>query len=558
MPHPAHAIPEQPTKAKPFAVLDRWWWVLLIPGAMTLYRVLFLTFVSRLGLSEDEAQYWDWSRYLDWGYFTKPGGVAWSIAASTSVFGDTEFAVRLPAVLAGFVGSLAVGLLARDMFKDWRLAALSCIAYLCVPAFAMLGFLMTIDGPVMAAWAVAAWGGHRAMVMNGRHAHSARGWVWLGLAVAVGLQFKPTMLLVVPGVVVFRVWAWRAHPADRDVEPSRSGWPVALALLIVLIGFVPTLIYNAQHGWTQVIHLLDHVGIQLGEHPVGAAPEPQGRAWDYRWTLEYPLVQLATAGSVGVLAIIAALRLLRRTDKAQSTPHDANETERRSSVAWCVCLAVPLLLFYLLVSFFTRVEGNWPIGAWVTACPLAAWAVFRGFESADRGLKIGAWVSAGFGVLVPALLLAVPLLHGRGSISKVLPTHRLMGFGEIAAQVELGRERAREQTGLEPFMMTVSYGRAALLEFYLEGEPEVFCAARYNPSGGSGRQYDVWAHTDLERASVRESLLGRPGVMIRRDETYWERGFVSVERLGEVQYKPTKAYGIFLGLEYTGFETGTD
>ena len=36
----------------------------------------------------DEAQYWTWAQHLDWGYFSKPPGIAALIAASTSMFGD--------------------------------------------------------------------------------------------------------------------------------------------------------------------------------------------------------------------------------------------------------------------------------------------------------------------------------------------------------------------------------------------------------------------------------------------------------------------------------------
>ena len=36
----------------------------------------------------DEAQYWTWAQALDWGYFSKPPGIAALIALSTTLFGD--------------------------------------------------------------------------------------------------------------------------------------------------------------------------------------------------------------------------------------------------------------------------------------------------------------------------------------------------------------------------------------------------------------------------------------------------------------------------------------
>ena len=59
-------------------------------------------------LDAEEAQYWLWSQHLDWGYFSKPPGIAWEISASTSLFGNTEFGVRFGAILLGIFLPLAV------------------------------------------------------------------------------------------------------------------------------------------------------------------------------------------------------------------------------------------------------------------------------------------------------------------------------------------------------------------------------------------------------------------------------------------------------------------
>ena len=73
----------------------------------------------------DEAHYWDWSRHLDWSYYSKGPLVAWLIRASCELFGPLSvaadgdlLAVRLPAVachaalLAGWY-VLAAGVFGR-------------------------------------------------------------------------------------------------------------------------------------------------------------------------------------------------------------------------------------------------------------------------------------------------------------------------------------------------------------------------------------------------------------------------------------------------------------
>src|SRR6202022_3042573 len=66
--------------------------------AITGLRVVWLVF-QPADLYPDEAQYWVWSQHLALGYYSKPPLVAWLIALTTGLFGDSELAVRLSAPL---------------------------------------------------------------------------------------------------------------------------------------------------------------------------------------------------------------------------------------------------------------------------------------------------------------------------------------------------------------------------------------------------------------------------------------------------------------------------
>ena len=50
--------------------------VIIVLISVTLIRIYSLI-VSPIELTVDEAQYWHWSRNLDFGYFTKPPLIAW-------------------------------------------------------------------------------------------------------------------------------------------------------------------------------------------------------------------------------------------------------------------------------------------------------------------------------------------------------------------------------------------------------------------------------------------------------------------------------------------------
>ncbi|MBA3817002.1 MAG: glycosyltransferase family 39 protein, partial [Parachlamydiaceae bacterium] len=84
--------------------------------------IVFVILYAGIGLGPDEAQYWTWSQHLDWGYYSKPPGIAWQNWLGTYLFGSTEIGVRSMALLIGFT----VPLLVYTMAKACRLAPSTC------------------------------------------------------------------------------------------------------------------------------------------------------------------------------------------------------------------------------------------------------------------------------------------------------------------------------------------------------------------------------------------------------------------------------------------------
>jgi 4-amino-4-deoxy-L-arabinose transferase-like glycosyltransferase len=150
-------------------------------------RVLYLAFLCPLELVGDEAQYWDWARHLDWCYYSKGPGVAWSIAASTFFFGHHEWAVRLPAVLAALLTMLVLYRFTRTISQGNALAAwYTALLFLLTPVYFGIGFLMTIDGPYIACWTLALYAGYHALNALENKRSSLPAWLALGLALGAG------------------------------------------------------------------------------------------------------------------------------------------------------------------------------------------------------------------------------------------------------------------------------------------------------------------------------------------------------------------------------------
>src|SRR5207248_4444394 len=90
--------------------------------AAAVWRLLWLVCWCRLDLAPDEAHYWDWSRHLDWSYYSKGPLVALLIRASCALAGTNPLAVRLPAILCGTLLLVSLYVLTCQVFRREALA----------------------------------------------------------------------------------------------------------------------------------------------------------------------------------------------------------------------------------------------------------------------------------------------------------------------------------------------------------------------------------------------------------------------------------------------------
>ena len=135
----------------------------------------------------DEAQYWTWAQHLDWGYFSKPPGVAALIAVSTALFGNGLLGVKALAMLCYPLAAAACWAIARRLY-DARIAFWSALAVLTLPIFAWLGLFVSTDALLTLFWALALWAFLRALDSD-----AWGDWLLLGAICGLGLLSKYTM-----------------------------------------------------------------------------------------------------------------------------------------------------------------------------------------------------------------------------------------------------------------------------------------------------------------------------------------------------------------------------
>lgn len=305
-----------------------------IVAAVTLLRIAVLV-ASPLELYPDEAQYWWWSQFPDFGYFSKPPLIAWLIGASTAVFGDREWAIRIVMPLLHAGAALLLYGTARAAFPRRRsIAFWSALAYLTLPGVSYSATLASTDAPLLFFWSLALFAFVRAM--------NAESWRWpllCGFAVGMGVLAKYAMGFFLVGVVLAAV-----------VEPAfgrrlfRLRWLGAGVVALVVVA--PNAFWNLTHGLATVTHTQTNAGWSRASfNPVHLAGFLAG--------------QFGVFGPVLMAAWIARLVRLARGE------------ERDRGQILLAALSLPTLALIAVQAFIADANANWAATSYVAAVPLA-------------------------------------------------------------------------------------------------------------------------------------------------------------------------------------------
>ncbi len=222
----------------------RLWMLLAFALVLLAYRVWLIRH-SGISLFFDEAQYWDWSRHLAWGYYSKPPMIAGLIWLSTKLFGSSVVGVKLMTMLLYPVTALVMVGFARALWptsSGVRTGIVAGALFLTLPMVGALGLFASTDAPLLLCWTVAGWMLWRAQVTNRMSC-----WVGLGLACGLGLMSKYTMA----AFALTALWTlWAVHGPRRGL--LRPGPWVAMALALLILS--PNLWWNAHHGFPTLQH----------------------------------------------------------------------------------------------------------------------------------------------------------------------------------------------------------------------------------------------------------------------------------------------------------------
>jgi len=216
-------------------IRSHFYWIF---GISTLWAFICSALV---GLTDQEAYYWSWSRSWDWSYFEHPPLQAWCSRLLSEVFGNANWVFRLPSTIIGrVIGFYYLFKWSEDLFSpNVRFLSLN---FICSSFFILAGSLITLpDAFLFPTFCALLYYGHKQSI--------------LGTSFALGLAMlsKWTAILFVPAVII----AFLFHPHRQK---NLKG-----LIIVTLVSFAmqfPIFLWNIENQWASIkFHLHDR-------HPV--------------------------------------------------------------------------------------------------------------------------------------------------------------------------------------------------------------------------------------------------------------------------------------------------
>lgn len=408
--------------------IKSWFSILFVILVLKAIVLALFIYSGRIELGPDEAQYWTWSQELDWGYYSKPPGIAWQIALGTLFFGQNELGVRIGSILLSIALSLSIYWLALKCRVKEEVAFWAALLFAFSP-LGLIGSLLAItDVGFLLFWSLAC-----CLTLDAIQRKFKPNPLIIGLIIGLGGLFKWPIYLF-----------WFFFVLGRVLYYPRLKWSyIALGIWVSCLGFLPSLWWNYAHDWATFRHVTATVQ--------GGSVAVKGGNF-----LEFIGSQLMLFSPIIFGLFCLTFYYICRYWRGLT-----------AAFQFLSLISFGGIIFMGVLSFFQKIQGNWVIFIYPTAFVLIAWYSLQVIRSHF-------WVKSGaiFSILLIACLVYLnPFKHNKGykTLAKVL--------------TEKGYH---SETG---YLLTDKYQTASLLSFYGEGQKRAYFL---NLNGIRRNQFSYW------------------------------------------------------------------
>ena len=287
-----------------------------------LFRV-FVIISTPLELSADEAQYWLWSKELNWGYFSKPPMIAWLIHVSNNIFGDYDYSIRIFAPLIHGINALVIFRLSQEINDNYLAHFLSSLIWLTLPIVGVGSFLMSTDTPLMLIWTTSL-----LVIVKAYNSDNLFLWNLAGLIAGLALYAKYAALYLPLGLIIFYI-------SNFQNEKNIRLRGLFLFILNFIIVSLPNVIWNYFNNF----HTINH----LSSNAVIDAP-----SYSLFGSLTFLIAQVAILGPLLFIIFLLTAYNIKRLNKLS---------------IFLLYFIFPVYILMFIQGFFSEANANWAASA---------------------------------------------------------------------------------------------------------------------------------------------------------------------------------------------------
>ncbi len=306
--------------------------VLCVLLTITILRIYSLH-VSPIELSVDEAQYWHWSRNIEFGYFTKPPLIAWLIAFSTFIFGNEEWAIRLFSPLIHLLISFVLWATAKFAFGS-NSGKVAALIWIFTPAASLGGFIISTDTPLLLFWSISL-----LFLLISLRQNSSFSSLFVGIFLGFAFLSKYAALYF---LIFFIIW-WLIY--DRSTFISIKN--------ILIIFFTSFLIASTNLYWN---YLNDFVTVN---HTISNADLSE-IIINYNNVIDFLSSQFLVFGPLLFLLYLLVI---------------VNSLFKDRDISLLAVLSLPIIILITIQSFLKIANANWAVTAYIGASLIISYYV---------------------------------------------------------------------------------------------------------------------------------------------------------------------------------------
>ena len=206
--------------------------------------------LTDLDLFGDEAQYWLWSKNLDFGYYSKPPLLSWTIALVCSFFGNSIFVIKMISINLYCLISYVIFLISKKLLNNNKLAFLSAVTFFLMPAVSISSFIVSTDILLILFWSLAL-----LQILIIKEKPSKINFILLGIFVGLSFLAKYAAIYFMLCIIIMFF-----EKEMRDIFLKNK---ISFLYCIIVISLIatPNIIWNFNNGWLTLNHTIDNAAL---------------------------------------------------------------------------------------------------------------------------------------------------------------------------------------------------------------------------------------------------------------------------------------------------------